>query len=79
MKKGNNPSPKELAEEISKYGPEYQAIDFQNFRGFINKKDKSTKGYFCFVISFFQLFFHCTDVVDYFWQGNKRNLTEKLL
>lgn len=77
--RGGNPKPKELSTELSKFGPEYQAIDFQNFRGFINKKDNSTNGKFCFVISFFQLFFHCSDVVEYFQTKDTKNTTEILL
>ena len=54
-------------------------IPFQSFRGLINKTPNGKKGYFCYLISLFQLFFHIEDIKNYLNQQNLQNTTEILL
>ncbi len=48
-------------------------VEFQIFRGFENPN------IYCYITSFFQLFFHCPEVINYIGTNKKLNQTEKLL
>ena len=68
-----------LSQMISQFGPPYDSIPFQSFRGIYNKSKEGRKGYICFAISFFQLIFHSEDVKTYLSTENLQNSTENLL
>ena len=71
--------PQILSDKLSAFGEQYKAIPFQKFKGIHNKSPNGKKGYYCFLISFFQLFFHIDDVLIYLNNSNLQNNTELLL
>mgnify|MGYP001112042621 CR=1 FL=1 len=71
--------PKDLCHNLTQFGPPYNTIPFQTFKGIFNKSISKTKGYYCFAISLFQILFHSEDVINYLRRRNLQNNTEKLL
>ena len=72
-------SPYQISQIIGKFGPPYNSIPFQSFKGIYNKTEKGKKGYYCFAISFFQLLLHSEDVLNYLRNPDLQNSTEILL
>lgn len=66
-------TPKKIKDRLEKYSKHHLEIDYHVFRGMKNYSS------FCYTISVLQLFFHCTDFIDYISNETLTNHTEKLL
>lgn len=65
--------PKTLLSRLQRVTPNAKDIQFQIFKGISNPN------IYCYVISFFQMFFHCPKVIQFFKNETNLNDTEILL
>ena len=54
-------------------------IDAYLFHGIINSNKKDSHHIYCYCISFLQMFLHCNDIIDYFYENKSLNKNEKLI
>ena len=62
--------------EVSEVGDD---IDTHLFHGINNSNKKNTHHIYCYCISFLQMFLHCNDCIDYFYENKSLNKNEKLI
>ena len=62
--------------EVSEVGDD---IDTHLFHGINNSNKKNTHHIYCYCISFLQMFLHCNDCIEYFYENKSLNKNEKLI